>query len=209
MSMLFDYLKDHYDDSEPIFIEDIHIEGMRRDNFCQQLKTLTDNGRIKRYEKGIYYIPKETRLSSDSAPNPEIVAKYKYIGRNGKIDGFYSGSTFANLIGISLQVPMKKEIVSNRMSAIVREIIIGKQKFIIRRPYVEITNDNANVLQLLDLLKNLDHYLDCSYDEAREIIKKYSLANKITKESIDKYIRFFPDSTFRFFYEMRLGETLP
>ena len=207
--MLFDYLKDHYDDGEPIFTEDIHIEGMRRDNFCQQLKTLTDNGRIKRYEKGIYYIPKETRLSSDSAPNPEIVAKYKYIGRNGKIDGFYSGSTFANFIGISLQVPMKKEIVSNRMSAIVREIIIGKQIFIIRRPYVEITNDNANVLQLLDLLKNLDHYLDCSYDEAREIIKKYSLANQITRESLDKFIRFFPDSTFRFFYEMRLGETLP
>ena len=137
------------------------------------------------------------------------MAKYKYICRNGKIDGFYSGSTFANFIGISLQVPMKKEIVSNRMSAIVREIIIGKQIFIIRRPYVEITNDNANVLQLLDLLKNLDHYLDCSYDEAREIIKKYSLANQITRESLDKFIRFFPDSTFRFFYEMRLGETLP
>ena len=68
---------------------------------------------MKRYEKGIYYIPKETRLNSASAPNPETVAKCKYIARNGKTDGFYSGSTFANFIGISLQVPMKKEIVSN------------------------------------------------------------------------------------------------
>ena len=50
--MLFEYLKEHYDDGEPIFTEDIHIEGMRRNNFCQQLKTLTDNGKIKRYEKG-------------------------------------------------------------------------------------------------------------------------------------------------------------
>ena len=207
--MLFDYLKNHYDDGEPIFTEDIHIDGMRRDNFCQQLKTLTDNGKIKRYEKGIYYIPQKTRLNSVSAPSPETVAKYKYIVRNGKTDGFYSGSTFANIVGISLQVPMKKEIVSNRMAAIVREVVIGEQTFIIRRPYVQINNDNVNVLQLLDLLKNLDRYLDCSYEEAREIIKKYSLANHITRESIDKFIRFFPDSTFRFFYEMRLGETLP
>ena len=204
--MLFEYLKEHYDDVEPIFTEDIHIEGMRRDNFCQQLKTLTDNGKIKRYEKGIYYIPKETRLNSASAPNPETVAKCKYIARNGKTDGFYSGSIFANLIGISLQVPMKKEIVSNRMAAIVREVIIGEQIFIIRRPYVKIDNDNAKVLQLLDLLKNLDRYLDCSYDEARKKIKKHSLANHITRESIDKYIRNFPDSTFRFYYEMQLDE---
>ena len=26
-------------------------------------------------------------------------------------------------------------------------------------------NDNVKVLQILDLLKNLDRYLDCSYDE--------------------------------------------
>ena len=55
------------------------------------------------------------------------------------------------------------------MSAIVREVIIGEQIFIIRRPYVKIDNDNAKVLQLLDLLKNLDRYLDCSYDEARQL----------------------------------------
>ena len=204
--MLFEYLKEHYDDGEPIFLDDIHIEGMRRDNFRQQIKTLTDVGKIVRYEKGIYYIPKKTRFDSAAGPNPETVAKYKYISRGGKTDGYYSGSTFANLIGISMQVPMKKEIVSNNMAAIVREIIIGEQIFIIRRPYVKIDNDNAKILQILDLLKNLNRYLDCSYDEARKIIKKYSLANHITRESIDKYIRNFPDSTFRFYYEMQLSE---
>ena len=75
--MLYEYLKDHYEDGEPIFIADIHIEGMNRPNFCQQLKTLTDNGKLVRYEKGIYYIPKQTRFRSSSGPNPETVAKYK------------------------------------------------------------------------------------------------------------------------------------
>ncbi len=30
--------------------------------------------------------------------------------------------------------------------------------------------------------------------------------NQKTRESLDKFIRFFPDSTFRFYYEMQLGE---
>ena len=206
--MLFEYLKGHYTDGEPIFLDDIHIQGMRRDNFRQQIKTLADAGKIVRYEKGIYYIPKQTRFSSSSGPNPETIAEYKYISRCGKTDGYYSGSTFANIIGISMQVPMKKEIVSNNISAIVREVSIGKQSFIVRRTNVPIFNDNVKVLQLLELLKNLDSYLDNDYDEAREKIKKYSLANHITKEAIDQYIRKFPDSTFRYYYEMRLDNVL-
>ena len=44
--MLFEYLKENYKDGEPIFLDDIHIEGMRRDNFRQQIKTLADAGKI-------------------------------------------------------------------------------------------------------------------------------------------------------------------
>ncbi len=206
--MLFEYLRERYEDAEPIFIEDIHIEGMGRPNFCQQLKTLTDNGKLVRYEKGIYYIPKRTRFCASAGPGPETVARYKYISRGGRTDGYYSGSTFANIIGLSLQVPMKKEIVSNNIAAIVREVLIGKQPFIVRRTNVPISEENVKVLQLLELLKNLDSYLDSSYDEARETIKNYSLANHITREAVDKYIRKYPDSTFRYYYEMRLDNVL-
>ena len=52
------------------------------------------------------------------------VALYKYVSRGGKVDGFYSGNTFANQLGISTQVPNKVEIVSNNMAAKVREVPI-------------------------------------------------------------------------------------
>ena len=206
--MLYEYLKERYDDGEPIFTEDINNEGMNRPNFCQQLKTLTDNGKLVRYEKGIYYIPKRTRFSSSAGPSPETVARYKYISRGGRINGYYSGGTFANLIGISLQVPMKKEIVSNNIAAIVREVTIGKQVFIVRRANVPITDKNVKVLQFLELLKNMDSYIDNGYDEARGIIEKYIRANHITRSEIDQYIRHYPDSTFRYYYEMRLDHVL-
>lgn len=51
--------------------------------------------------------PKKSKLSNNVGINADIVAKYKYISRKGQINGFYSGNTFANQIGISTQVPNK------------------------------------------------------------------------------------------------------
>ena len=206
--MLFDYLKKNYRDGEPIFLNDIHIEGLKMDNFYNQIKLLADEGKIVRYENDIFYMPKQTRFSSSAAPSPETIARYKFISRGGKTNGYYSGSTFANILGLSLQVPMKKEIVSTNMTAIVREVLIGKQTFIVRRTNVPISDKNVKALQLLELLNNLDSYLDCDYDSAKKILKNYSVANHITRTEIDKYIRLYPNSTFHFFHEMRLDHVL-
>ncbi len=206
--MLYEYLKNHYSDGEPIFTSDINIEGMTRENFCQQLKTLTDNGKLVRYEKGIYYLPRESRFHSVIGPTPETIVKYKYISRRNNISGFYSGSSFANALGISLQVPMKKEIVSNNTAAIVKEVTLGKQNFIIRKSTIPVTENNVRTLQLLELLKNFDRYSDLDYQEANKIIRNYINANDITKSGIDKYIREYPDSTFRNYYELKLDNVL-
>ena len=56
--------------------------------------------------------------------NADTVARYKYVSGGGKVDGFYSGNTFANQLGISTQVPNKVELVSNNMAAKVREVPI-------------------------------------------------------------------------------------
>ena len=73
--------------------------------------------------------------------NADTVARYKYVSRGGKVDGFYSGNTFANQLGISTQVPNKVEIVSNNMAAKVREVPIGKRTFIVRRPVVPVNEE--------------------------------------------------------------------
>lgn len=206
--MLMDYLRSNYKEGEPIFTDDIHIDGINRPNLIQQLKTLSDNGKIIRIEKGIYYIPAKTRFGSSTGPDPETIAKYKYIVRNGKTDGYYSGNTFANMIGVSMQVPMKKEIVSNNVAAIVKHILIGQQAFILRKSNVPITNENVRTLQLLELLKNLDDHIDVDRDEAREKLTYFIDKNQITKMGVDQYIREYPDSTFRYYYEMRLDDVL-
>lgn len=154
--MLYEFLKNNYKEAEPIFFSDIVIEGITKSAVNQQLKKLCDEGKLQKYENGIYYLPKKSRLKTNVGVNADMVARYKYVSRGGKVDGFYSGNTFANQLGISTQVPNKVEIVSNNMAAKIREIPIGKRTFIVRKPVVPVNEENVYVLQLLDLLKNLD-----------------------------------------------------
>ena len=158
--MLYEFLKNNYKEVEPIFFSDIVIKGITKSAVNQQLKKLCNEGKLQKYENGIYYLPKKSRLKTSVGVNADTVARYKYVSRGGKVDGFYSGNTFANQLGISTQVPNKVEIVSNNMAAKVREVPIGKRTFIVRKPVVPVNEENVYVLQLLDLLKNLDVYLD-------------------------------------------------
>lgn len=204
--MLYDYLIENYKVAEPIFFSDIEIEGITRSAINQQLKKLCDEEKLMKYEDGVYYLPKKSRLSGAVGINADMVAKYKYIARRGKVDGFYSGNAFANQIGISTQVPNKVEIVSNNIAAKVREISIGKRKFIVRKANVEVTETNVYVLQMLELLKNLDAYLDEDYADAKEKFKKYINVHGITRADVDMYIREYPVSIFKYYYELRLDD---
>ena len=88
----------------------------------------------------------------------------------------------------------------------VREVPIGKRTFIVRRPVVPVNEENVYVLQLLDLLKNLDVYLDESYDVAHDKVSQFVRIHGITKKDVDSYIREFPIAIFKYYYELRLDD---
>ena len=61
---------------------------------------------------------------------------------------------------------------------------------------------------MLELLKNLDAYLDYSYVEAREKFAEYISIHGITRSDVDLYIRKYPMSTFKYYYELELDHVL-
>ena len=134
---------------------------------------------------------------------PDTVARYKYISRMGRIMGYYAGHTLANKLGISMQVPVKEEITSNNMAAIVREVSVGDRVYIVRKAPVEVNRDNHIVLQLLELLKDIEEYSD-DEQAARQQIVDYIGRFQITREAVDQYIIYFPLKVYKSIYEMRL-----
>lgn len=205
--MLSEYIKENYKPGEPIFLQDIKIAGMSDANIRQKIKKLTENGEVVRYEQGIYYVPMRSKLKGEAVLAPDIVARYKYISRMGRIMGYYAGHTLANKMGISTQVPVKEEITSNNMAAIVREVSVGNRVYVVRKAPVEVNEGNHIVLQLLELLKDIDEYSD---DEqiAREQIVGYIRKFQIKRGTVDQYISYFPLKVYKSIYEMRLENVL-
>ena len=202
--MLVDEIRKQYKEAEPIFVNDLKTDDISRPALTQQLGTLCRNHVIEKFDNGIYYIPKKSRLQNSVGPSADTIARYKYVTDGKTVKGFYSGYTFANQLGITTQVPARVEIVSNNTSAIVREVVIGKQRFIVRKPAVKINADNVYVLQLLDILKDFDKYSEESYESAGEKVREFLKSHGIRKEDIDRYLRKYPASVFRYYYELEM-----
>ena len=79
METLYEYLLENYKPNEPIFLAELQIEGMSRANLRQQIKKLTDAGKVKRFDNGVYFLPKKTIFKSGSQLPPEKVLECKYL----------------------------------------------------------------------------------------------------------------------------------
>ncbi|MDO4283946.1 MAG: DUF6088 family protein [Eubacteriales bacterium] len=206
--MLYDEILENYKEAEPIFFSDLKRDGISKSALNQQLKTMCKNGFLAKYDTGIYYRPKKSLLKSSIGPNADMVARYRFISKGKNVDGFHAGNSFANQLGISAQVPRVVEIVSNNTNSPAREIMIGNRLFYVRKPVVPVTAENVYVLQMLELLKNLDAYLDGSYQEAKEKFAEYIELHGITRKDIDLYIRDYPGIIFKYYYELELDHVL-
>lgn len=90
------------------------------------------------------------------------------------------------------------------MSAIVREIEVGRSTYVVRKPPVSVNESNYKVLQLLELLKDLNIYADNEPELVKNQLVQYIKTNQINRDEVDRYISEFPLKTYKYIYEMRL-----
>lgn len=204
--MIYEYISENYKELEPIFVSNLPTDGSSKSALTQRLTALCKKGLLDKYDNGIYYIPKKSRLNVNVGLSADTVAKYKYVSDGKAVKGYYAGHTFANQLGLTTQVPRIVEIVSNNSSAKYRDVEIGKRHFVVRKSTLKIDSENVYVLQLLDLLKNIDCYMDGSYAEARPKVYRFIRSHNITKQDVDRYIRNYPISVFKNYYEMELQD---
>lgn len=191
---LYDVLLEEYGYNEPILTSEIQFNNYSRPWIYKELNRLCETEEIKRFEKGVYYIPKKSPLGS-SLLNPNKVVEKKYIKENEKTYGYYAGYYLLNLLGLSTQVPNVIEIYSNNESSKVRDVKVGSQNIRVRKPRVDITTENAPVLTFLELMNVIDvRSLD---EEKKNIITKYISDYNISRRDITKYSPSYPDKVIR------------
>lgn len=198
---LYGYLVRNYvKKGEPIFVSEVN-EKLRAD-LKQSFKKLSDIGKLKRFQKGIYYLPYKNILGLEGNLDREEYLKKKYLD-NGDIQGYITGFTLVNRAGLTTQVPAVLEIRSNAATTEQRKVEINKRNIIVYKPYVHITKENKDILQFLDLMCCIGDYNEF-YDEDKDYyinrLNRYIEDKHIDLKQLDKYIPYYPDKVLRNLY---------
>lgn len=200
--MFYDYLLQTFGKNEPIFVSDIKYNGMTENNIRQQILYCVSSGKLSRYDTGIYYIPEDSIFKSGSQLSQNYVIEKKFLISDNERFGYISGINFANIIGITSQVPTSYEVVSNKASKEYRETKLASSKIILRKPRVEINAANYKSLQFLDLLKDIDLYSELEGKELNKKIISYMNKVGITFSDLKDFLSLYPDKIYRNMYNV-------
>lgn len=182
--MLKSYLLENYGYNEPIFLNDLKIEELSENAVRQSVKRLVANGFLERFDKGIYYIPKQDGLLGKSYLDPVLVIMRKYVKNESETYGYVTGMTFANQLGLTTQMPAIIEIITNREATNGRTVMVGNQKVRIKKAAVTVSDNNADILQLLDCVGQAEKYTELPMEETIEIMSAYVKRKGFTRKQL-------------------------
>lgn len=200
----YSYLLKNYNLNEPIFLSEISIPGMKSVSLRQQLKKLTEDGRLKRFDTGVYYLPKKSLFRFGSMLSPDEVIRKKYLLEDGRQCGYLSGMLLANQLGLTTQVPTTYEVYTNKATTDYRDTTVGSLRVIVRKPYIEVNDNNVKALQFLDLMKEVSDVSELRGTELTARLTAYMKASGLSFNVLQQYFSYYPDRIYRNLYEAGL-----
>lgn len=196
--MIYDYIIENYENDEPIFLSE--LPGKSKNYLRQEMKRLADEGKIERLYNGVYFRTYKTILGTKGKISIDKYIRKKYLTKNTATNGYYTGITLVNNLGFTTQNPSCIEICSNEATTKQRTLEIDGRRIIIYKPVVQITNDNKDALQLLDLMTNIDKYSELQGQDLISKLRTYVKSANINFEIVKKYLTLFPDRVYKNLY---------
>lgn len=201
---VYNYIENKYKPNEPIFLAELDIPGMKSVSIRQQMKKLTEDGRLKRFDAGIYYIPKKSMFRSGSTLSVDEVIRKKYLQDGARCCGYVGGILFANQLGLTTQVPALYEVYTNKATTEYRETRLANLRVILRKPYCKVDEKNAETLQFLDLIKEVVDISEVDGEELTKRLLSYMKKKNIGFESMRPFLPYYPDRIYKNMYEVGL-----
>ena len=197
--MLYDNIITNYQKDEPIFLAE--LPGKSSESVRQEMKKLTDEGKLERLYNGVYYIAYRTILGTKGKVSIDKFIQKKFLEANGEVSGYITGIQLANMYGFTTQNPSCYEVCSNEASTKQRKLKIDGRQIIVYKPVVNISKENKGSLQFLDLMSTIDKYSEIKGDEFTEKIKAFIAMVDVDFEQVKKYLSLFPDKVYRNIYQ--------
>lgn len=180
------YLYQNYPTNTPIYVENLNFNNTKKSTIRNLLTRMYKEGKIDRYDAGIYYFPKKNALGKSQLDDLELISDL-YIENNGEVYGFPIKATLMEQWGILGQDKGQLHIATNNTS-ITRIIQVGKKRVhLYKKPY-KITIENRPIFTILELTDNLMAF---ELKTVENSVEKYINEHMITKEDIVENSRFF------------------
>lgn len=184
MEKYTEQLKEKYGTDTLFTLNDIVSDYDEYDRIRKSMSDAVKKGTIKRAAQGVYYFPHITFLGTESVVSAEDIACKLYMDKDS---GYYSGMTFVSMAGLTQQVPNTIEITTNNTKSRIRTVMIYRQKFVIRKSRIMVTQENKSVLPWLDLITKSDISVII---KNRDLIRSY-----INPDMIRSVIESYPPVT--------------
>jgi hypothetical protein len=144
------YIIDRFPKGFVFTYADFNTEVSQKQALIKALNRMVISGKIAKLSKGKYYKP-ETTPFGDLLPNQKQVVK-DLLEEKGKINGYLTGYSIYNQLGLTTQVSNTIQIGKNEIRPSFKRdrytIDFIKQKN-------NITKDNIPLLQILDAIRNI------------------------------------------------------
>ncbi len=147
--------------------EQLSVEPQEFVAAAKAIERLIAKGIIKRVSTGVFYKPKKT-VFGELKPNEEELLK-SYLFDKGKRIAYITGTSLYNRIGLTTQIPKSIKI-SSRIKRI--NVSSGNIKATPVKSYVDVTDNNFYLLELLDALKDFKQIPDLDKSSAIKILSK-------------------------------------
>lgn len=116
---------------------------------AKAIERLISEKQIKRISTGVFYKPKKTVFGELKPGEEDLLRPYLFVGNN-RI-AYITGTALYNKMGLTTQVPKDIKVASKA-----KEVRTKVGNINVRRvkSYVDVTNENYNLLEILDALKD-------------------------------------------------------
>ena len=145
--------------------QQLSIEQNEYSAATKAIERLIEKGIIKRVSTGVFYKPKKT-VFGELKPNEEELLK-PYLFQNNKRVAYLTGVSLYNRMGLTTQIPKNIKIASRDKRITVS---VGNIKGTPVKSYVDVTDKNYYLLEILDALKDFKKIPDLDKDSAIKII---------------------------------------
>lgn len=189
---LIEKLNRKYKPNTPIFINEIYalMSDYSRPRIYQFISEAVKNNLLFRFENGIYYIPTKTLLGY-SKLNPQKVIEKKYIASDNNVFGIYGGIQLMSAMGLTDQVPVVIEVLTNNESMRYREVEIGYLKIILRKARMVIDANNVDAFTVLELFNSLNPSIMQKEIDYGKVVS-YIQSKNLHVNDLISYSQYFP-----------------